>query len=242
MGRGTANINRINGLRVISVTADVDRNIITPEEVLGDLESRIMPALAQRYDIAINLAGEAEEKQEAASSLIITASIAMFAIYTLLAIPLKSYLQPLIVMSVIPFGACGAVIGHIIMGQDLMFFSLLGIMALSGVAVNASLIMVDFYNRENSRLKKPYSALVSAAMSRFRPLVLTSATTFVGLIPLLINESISTMMFTPIAISLAFGVLTSSFIALLVVPCFCLILEDIIGWLREGKTPSEQNL
>ena len=242
MGRGTANIKRINGLRVISVTADVDRNIITPEEVLGDLESRIMPALAQQYDIAINLAGEAEEKQEAASSLLITASIAMFAIYTLLAIPLKSYLQPLIVMSVIPFGACGAVIGHIIMGQDLMFFSLLGIMALSGVAVNASLIMVDFYNRENSRLKKPYSALVSAAMSRFRPLVLTSATTFVGLIPLLINESISTMMFTPIAISLAFGVLTSSFIALLVVPCFCLILEDIIGWLREGKTPSEQNL
>ncbi len=242
MGRGTANIKRINGLRVISVTADVDRNVITPEEVLGDLENHIMPALAQRYGININLAGEAEEKQEAASSLVITASIAMFAIYTLLAIPLKSYLQPLIVMSVIPFGACGAVMGHVIMGQDLMFFSLLGIMALSGVAVNASLIMVDFYNRENSRLNKPYSALVSAAMSRFRPLVLTSATTFVGLIPLLINESISTMMFTPIAISLAFGVLTSSLIALLVVPCFCLILEDITGWLREGKTPSEQNL
>lgn len=242
MGRGMANIKRINGLRVISVTADVDRSVITPEEVLGDLESRIMPPLSDRYSIAINLAGEAEEKQEAAGSLIITASIAMFAIYTLLAIPLKSYLQPLIVMSVIPFGACGAVFGHVIMGQDLMFFSLLGIMALSGVAVNASLIMVDFYNRENRRLNHPYSALVSAAMSRFRPLALTSATTFVGLIPLLINESISTMMFTPIAISLAFGVLTSSLIALLVVPCFCLILEDIKLWLSEGKTPSEQNL
>lgn len=240
MGRGMANIKRIDGLRVITVTADVDRNVITPEEVLTDLENTIMPALSAKYDSLINLAGEAEEKQSAVASLLISAGIAMFAIYTLLAIPLKSYLQPLIVMSVIPFGATGAIVGHVIMGVDLMFFSLLGIMALSGVAVNASLIMVDFYNRENIRLENSYKALVTAGLSRFRPLILTSATTFVGLIPLLVNQSISTMMFTPIAISLAFGVVTSAAMALLMVPCFCLVLEDIQHFLRGEPIASSQ--
>lgn len=232
MGRGMANIQRIDGLRVITVTADVDRAVITPEEVLDDLQTTIMPDISAKYGTQVALAGEAEEKQTAVASLLISAGIAMFAIYTLLAIPLKSYLQPLIVMSVIPFGATGAIVGHSLMGVDLMFFSLLGMMALSGVAVNASLIMVDFYNRENIRLSNSYKALVAAGLSRFRPLILTSATTFVGLIPLLVNQSISTMMFTPIAISLAFGVVSSAVMALLMVPCFCLVLEDIQQLLR----------
>lgn len=237
MGRGMSNIKRINGLRVITVTADVDRLQITPEEVLRDLEHSIMPDISARHAVIMGLAGEAEEKQSAVASLFISAGIAMFAIYTLLAIPLKSYLQPIIVMSVIPFGATGAILGHVIMGQDLMFFSLLGIMALAGVAVNASLIMVDFYNKENLRLENSYHALVTAGLSRFRPLVLTSATTFVGLVPLLVNQSISTMMFTPIAISLAFGVVCSAAMALLMVPCFCLALEDIKLWISDGKVP-----
>ena len=242
MGRGMSNIKRIDGLRVITVTADVDRLVTTPEEVLADLQNTIMPALAKSHGIIMVLAGEAEEKQTAANGLFIAGGIAMFAIYALLAIPLRSYLQPLIVMSVIPFGAAGAIVGHVIMGQDLMFFSLLGMMALSGVAVNASLIMVDFYNRENIRLENCRKALITAGLSRFRPLVLTSATTFVGLIPLLVNQSISTMMFTPIAISLAFGVLTSAIMALLMVPCFCLALEDIKLWLRDGSLPASSKL
>jgi multidrug efflux pump subunit AcrB len=237
-----SNIKRRDGQRVFTVTADVDRLVTTPEEVLADLQNTIMPALAKSHGIVMVLAGEAEEKQTAANGLFIAGGIAMFAIYALLAIPLKSYLQPLIVMSVIPFGAAGAIVGHVIMGQDLMFFSLLGMMALSGVAVNASLIMVDFYNRENIRLENCRKALITAGLSRFRPLVLTSATTFVGLIPLLVNQSISTMMFTPIAISLAFGVLTSAIMALLMVPCFCLALEDIKLWLRDGSLPASSKL
>lgn len=227
MGRGTANITRINGLRVISVSADVDRKVITPEEILADLKGDTLKSIADKYEVTVGLGGEAEESESALASLLITAGVAMFAIYALLAIPLKSYLQPLIVMSVIPFGATGAIVGHVIMGVDLMFFSMLGMMALSGVAVNASLIIVDFYNRENKRMENSFKALVSAGNSRFRPIVLTSATTFVGLIPLLVNQSLSTMMFTPIAISLAFGVLVSSTTALLLIPCFCLVLEDI---------------
>jgi len=227
MGRSLSSITRIDGLRVISVSADVDRRVITPEEVLDDISQRVLPQLDEKYQLLSGLAGEAEDAQTAVTSLIVSAAIALFVIFTLLAIPLQSYLQPLIVMSVIPFGAIGAIIGHALMGQDLMFFSLLGIMALSGVAVNASLIMVDFYNRENTRLDNSYEALISAGLSRFRPLILTSATTVVGLMPLLINQSLSTLMFTPIAISLAFGIISSSAMALLLIPCFCLALEDI---------------
>ncbi len=226
LGRGMADIKRVNGQRVITVQADVNRRVIAPEEILADLGQGLLPELRQRHGISTSLGGEAEEAATALGSLFVAAGIAMFAIYTLLAIPLHSYLQPLIVMSVIPFGATGAVAGHVLLGEDLLFFSLLGMMALSGVAVNASLIMVDFYNREFTRLGDHRKALVSAGISRFRPLILTSATTFVGLIPLLVNESVSTLMFTPIAIALAFGVVTSAVIALFLVPCFCLILEE----------------
>ncbi|MDZ7686027.1 MAG: efflux RND transporter permease subunit [Gammaproteobacteria bacterium] len=158
-----------------------------------------------------------------------TVPLALMCIYALLAIPLKSYLQPLVIMSVIPFGAVGAIVGHFIMGWNLIFFSLLGIVALSGVVVNSSRVLVDYVNKQRTRGVALFDAVTNAGVVRFRPILLTSVTTFVGLIPLMTNNDPETFMFIPMAISLAFGVLLATFITLLLVPSLYLMLED---WLR----------
>ena len=147
--------------------------------------------------------GEQEERDKATASLIATVPIALMIIYALLAIPLKSYMQPLVIMSVIPFGAVGAIVGHYIMGWNLIFFSLLGIIALSGVVVNASLVLVDYINRQRRKGVPVFKAVSLAGVERFRPILLTSITTFVGLIPLMTNKDPETFMFIPMAISLA---------------------------------------
>ena len=158
-----------------------------------------------------------------------TIPLALMIMFALLAIPLKSYMQPLVIMSVIPFGAVGAIVGHFIMGWDLIFFSLLGIIALSGVVVNASLVLVDYINRQRRQGVELFKAVTNAGVVRFRPIVLTSVTTFVGLVPLMTNKDPATFMFIPMAISLAFGVLFATAITLFLVPSLYLMLED---WLK----------
>jgi multidrug efflux pump subunit AcrB len=165
------------------------------------------------------------------SSLSKNVLLALLIIYALLAVPLKSYLQPLIIMSVIPFGAVGAIIGHYIMGWNLIFFSLLGIIALSGVVVNASLVLVDFVNRQRNEGVPLFDAVSNAGVVRFRPIILTSVTTFVGLIPLMTNTDPETFMFIPMAISLAFGVLFSTVITLFLVPSLYLMQNDFLGFI-----------
>ncbi|MCB1647171.1 MAG: efflux RND transporter permease subunit, partial [Pseudomonadales bacterium] len=153
-----------------------------------------------------------------------------------LAIPLKSYTQPLVIMSVIPFGAVGAIVGHFVMGWNLIFFSLLGIIALSGVVVNASLVLVDYINRQRREGVPIFEAVTTAGVARFRPIVLTSVTTFVGLVPLMSNQQPETFMFIPMAISLAFGVLFATVITLFLVPSLYLMLNDferLLGWDKE---------
>ena len=166
---------------------------------------------------------------EATGSMVRTVPLALMIIFALLAIPLKSYTQPLVIMSVIPFGAVGAIVGHYLMGWDLIFFSLLGIIALSGVVVNASLVMVDYMNRQRRIGIPTFEAVTMAGVARFRPILLTSVTTFVGLIPLMTNKDPETFMFIPMAISLAFGVLFATVITLFLVPSLYLMLED---WLH----------
>ena len=156
-------------------------------------------------------------------------------IFALLAIPLKSYLQPLVIMSVIPFGAVGAILGHLIMGWNLVFFSMLGIIALSGVVVNGSLVLVDYINRQRRQGVLVFEAVTMAGVARFRPIVLTSVTTFVGLIPLMTNNDPETFMFIPMAISLAFGVLFATAITLFLVPSLYLMLEDLLRFLGFDK-------
>ena len=154
-------------------------------------------------------------------------AVALLLIFALLAIPFRSYLQPLLVMGVIPFGIVGAIWGHLLMGYDLSLLSFFGIVALTGVVVNDSLVMVDFINRFRARGEPLSSAIREAGVARFRPILLTSITTFAGLTPLLLETSLQARFLIPMAISLAFGVVFATFITLILVPVSYRILEDI---------------
>lgn len=235
LGRGYSSINRVDGRRVVNVIADVDRDKTTPERVIGALEQNVYPALlADHPNVRIAIAGEQEERLESLVSLAQGAALAMLIIYILLAIPLKSYTQPFVIMSVIPFGAIGAITGHYIMGESLVFFSMLGIVALSGVVVNASLVLVDFCNRRRREGVPVEEALLEAGTTRFRPIILTSLTTFIGLVPLMVTANWATAFVIPMAISLAWGVLFATGITLFLVPALYRISEDIFGATSEG--------
>lgn len=257
LGNGYSSISREDQKRVVSVVGDVDRSITTPEEILaaiakqicqkeGDQESTIgvsFPCRGEQYrGVTYSLSGEAEERGKAMGSIASNAVIALMVIYALLAIPLRSYFQPLVIMSVIPFGAVGAIIGHYIMRWDLVFFSILGIIALSGVVVNASLVLVDYINRRRRKGVDLFEAVTMAGVVRFRPILLTSITTFVGLVPLMATAGQATFFIVPMAISLAFGVLFATVITLFLVPSLYMILEDLLNYWGVNKRNYELEL
>ena len=157
-------------------------------------------------------------------------ALALIMIYMLLAIPLRSYVQPLIIMLAIPFGLVGAVWGHLIMGMNLTIMSMFGVVALAGVVVNDSLVMVDFINRHHKEQGTTFKAVRMSGVARFRPITLTSLTTFLGLLPLLLEKSLQAKFLIPMAISLAFGVIFSTVITLVLVPAGYIILEDLKTW------------
>lgn len=228
-GRGYSSINRLDRARIISITADVDENKANPNEINRDLVKRIKKGLNEKYrDVRITKGGAQKEQKRSMASLGKGFIVAVFIIYMLLAIPFKSYSQPLIVMTAIPFGIVGAVLGHIIMGYQLSFISALGIVALSGVVVNDSLVLVDFVNiqyRENGFTM--WDAVVSAAQRRFRPILLTSLTTFLGLMPMIVETSMQARFLIPMAISLGFGIIFATAITLIFVPSSIMIMDDI---------------
>lgn len=229
LGSSYSSINRRDGRRVITVRGDVDRTIVKPEEIQREIIGKYRTQWARDLDVELVLGGEAERGMESLEELYTTFPIAMMVIFALLAIPLKSYAQPLIIMSVIPFGAIGAIFGHFIMGADLVFFSILGIIALSGVVVNASLVLVISINRLRDEGVGMVDAVSEAGMMRFRPIVLTSITTFVGLVPLMATANPATFFIIPMAISLSFGVLFATVITLFLVPSLYVILHDFAG-------------
>lgn len=227
LSQGYSTIKREDGARIIRVIADVDRSLITPEEILRALGETTLKDIVEQYPgISYRMAGEAEENENSVRTLGKNSLLALLVIYALLAIPLHSYLQPLVVMFSIPFGAIGAIIGHYLIGADLVFFSLLGMVALSGVVVNSSLVLVDYINRQRSEGVEIFKAVSRAGGARFRPIVLTSLTTFAGLAPLINTPSMAVKFFMSMAVSLAYGVLIATFITLFLVPCMYLILED----------------
>ena len=199
-----------------------------PSEVTYDVVDNIMPDLLARYpNVEFKLQGNSKEQADAIFSLMQGLLFALFAIYALLAIPLRSYSQPLIIMSVIPFGVVGAIIGHLVLGMAVSVLSICGIIALSGVVVNDSLIMVDFVNRARKEGLSLMDAAISAGTQRFRAIILTSLTTFMGLMPIVFERSLQAQIVIPMAISLAFGILFATVITLLLVPALYLILNDI---------------
>ena len=228
LSSGYSTITRTDRKRSISVTADVDLSEANANEILAKFEKEhIVPILKDYPNVIYSFEGEQREQRDTLGSLFKNFALALFIVYVLLAIPFKSYSQPLIIMSAIPFGFTGAVIGHIIMGMNLAVLSIIGIVALSGVVVNDSLVMVDFINRyRREDGKSSLEAALAAGPRRFRPILLTSITTFVGLFPLLIEKSVQAQFLVPMAISLAFGVLFATFITLILVPTSYLAIED----------------
>ena len=243
-GRGFASIKRVDRNRAVNVSAAVDERQTSGGAVITDLEARILPSLLAKHPgVSYVFEGVQREQQEAIGGLQIGFAVALFGIFALLAIPLKSYVQPLIIMSAIPFGLVGAVWGHIVMGLDVTLMSMFGFVAVSGVVVNDSLIMVSFINRKRERHVDLATAVREAGVSRFRPILLTSLTTFFGLVPLMLERSFDASFIIPMAVSLAFGVLFATFITLVLVPTEYLILDDVGRALRRvfgGNEPEER--
>ena len=234
LGEGLSSIQRKDRKRAINVTADVDLTTTTGNEVIAAVTASILPNILKKYNsISYSLEGEQQEQGENLKSIGKNFLLAMVVVYMLLAIPFKSYFQPLVVMSSIPFGLTGAMFGHLIMGINFSVLSLMGVVALTGVVVNDSLVMVDFINRYRSEGNNITEAVLEAGPRRFRPIFLTSLTTFVGLIPLLLEKSAQAKFLIPMAVSLSFGVIFATAITLFLVPVGYLVLEKHI--LRTDK-------
>ena len=243
LASGFSTITRTDRKRSINITADVDLSEANANEILAKFEKEYIKPLLQDYpNVSYSFEGEQREQRDTLGSLGKNFVLALFVVYILLAIPFKSYSQPLIIMSAIPFGFTGAVIGHLIMGMNLAVLSIIGIVALSGVVVNDSLVMVDFINRyRREDGKSIMDSALAAGPRRFRPILLTSVTTFVGLFPLLIEKSVQAKFLVPMAISLAFGVLFATLITLVLVPTSYLVIEDIKDYFKRFILKKEIN-
>ncbi len=231
-------IRRFDRERAVQVSAEVDKEKYEPKKIQDDIMNKELPqVLANFPGVRSRLSGASLQQVEIQSDLLRGGLLAVFLIYALMAIPLKSYAQPLIIMSVIPFGIIGALIGHLILGIPVSMTSYFGIIALSGVVVNDSLILVDFVNRERAAGVELVQAVRNAARSRFRAILLTSLTTFLGLAPIAIFEtSLQAMIVVPMAASLAFGILFATVITLFLIPVLYLILNDFKNWWSEAWT------
>jgi multidrug efflux pump subunit AcrB len=226
-GRAYTDINRRDGRRIVTVTADV-RPRSKADEVLRSLKAETLPELQNKYPgLTFSFEGRQADRRESIQSLVRGLLVALVVIFAMLAVPLNSYLQPLIIMSAIPFGIVGAVLGHLIMGYSLSVLSMFGVVALSGVVVNDSLVLIDFANRKERAGMSRRDAVHQAGIHRFRPIILTTLTTFGGLSPMIFETSRQARFLIPMALSLGFGILFATMITLVLVPSLYLIVEDI---------------
>ncbi|MDA1016123.1 MAG: efflux RND transporter permease subunit, partial [Planctomycetota bacterium] len=233
--RGYSEINRVDQRRSITITADVDESQANAARVVADLKKSFMPELlAEHPSLKVRWEGQQEQTVESMRSLFIGLAIALLATFVLLTLEFTSYALPLIVMAVIPFGMIGAVWGHAIMGLPLTLFSVLGLVALTGVVVNDSIVLVDFINvRIRSGEMTLEEAVVESGRRRFRPVVLTSLTTVAGLLPILLETSFQAQILIPMATSLCFGLLLSTSLVLLLVPTFYQVYGHLTGLTAE---------
>ncbi|WP_276165414.1 efflux RND transporter permease subunit [Zobellia alginiliquefaciens] len=235
-------INRRDGRRVVNVGMDVEP-ANTVGRVIATVNEETLPQLRADFPgITWTFEGSQADMRESTNTLKAGFSIAMLLIYVLLAIAFSSYLQPLIVMTAIPFGIVGAVIGHILLGYDLSLVSLMGVIALSGVVVNDSLIMIDYANKRRDEGEAIYHSIHEAGLRRFRPIILTTMTTFGGLAPIILETSSQAFHLIPMAISLGFGIVFATTIILVIVPCLYLILEDLRLLVLKGRTVQQVNV
>ena len=247
IGRGFSTIRRADSRRVVNVVADVDRTQITSNAVLADLRAGPIQEIMAPYPrVSYSLEGAQADQSETLESLVPLFAMTMFVIFALLAIPLRSYLQPFIIMGVIPFAFVGAIWGHLIMKtfgyvSGLAMMSGLGFVAATGVVVNSSLVLVHSVNFRRSSGENIHDAVLHASISRCRPIILTSLTTFVGLMPLMFNKSVGAQFLVPMAVSLSFGVMFATVVTLLVVPSGYLILNDLVNFTRRSLISLSQS-
>jgi len=225
-------IRRDDGRRVLNVTADIIDGVGNAQKILADLKARVLPRLLDGYPgLAYSFEGEQRAQRESFQALILGFVFVLVVIYAMLAIPFGSYVQPLVIMVSIPFGVVGAVLGHVLMGYELSMISMMGIVALAGVVVNDSLVLIDAANQFSAEGMTPFEAISAAGQRRFRPILLTSLTTFFGLMPMIFETSVQARFLVPMALSLGYGILFATVITLLLVPCYYLVVEDLRAFL-----------
>ncbi|MCT4625546.1 efflux RND transporter permease subunit [Halodesulfovibrio sp.] len=239
-GFAATSIARQNGKRIRKVTGNVTPRKLSGQ-VVTSVTTDILPELLHKYpSLNYSLKGKQADMRDSVRSLITGLLLTLLAIYALLAIPFKSYTQPLIVLLAIPFGMVGAIVGHVVMGYSLSLMSMFGLVALSGVVVNDSLVLVDFTNRLRREGYEAHEAVISGAIKRFRPILLTTITTCSGLAPMILETSRQARFLIPMAISLGFGILFATFITLILVPCFYLVFEDIANLFVTKASPTTE--
>ena len=226
--QGVNEIRRENSNRTINVWASVDADQAEPFKLAKDIRDNFIPELIKKYPrVRSEVAGNIQEQLESANTQMRDFFISLMVIYSLLAVPLRSYLQPIMIMSVIPFGVIGSVLGHMIMGLDLSALSMFGIIAAAGVVVNDSLVMVDYINNARTKGIEMRIAVIDAGCRRFRAILLTSLTTFIGLVPIMFETSMQAQMVIPMAVSLAYGVMFATVVTLMLIPCLYVGIEDL---------------
>ena len=243
IGRGPASITRIDRQRSINVQAEIDGTVTTSGQVIDALEQEFLPNLMARHPgVSFAFEGDEAEFAESMEGLAKGFLVIMFVMYGMLAIPLKSYWKPAIILSAIPFGMVGAIWGHAILGMEVSFLSMCGMVALAGVVVNDALVMVVYINQHTRRKASPGDAVRQAGEARFRAILLTSLTTAAGVTPLILEESLQAQFLIPMAVALAAGVLFATAVTLVLVPALYLVMEDIRSaarWLVHGTLRPE---
>ena len=239
-GKAYSRIQREDGERVVTVSADVDAVSVQPRIITADITNNFLPQLREEFpELEFDLEGTSSETVKLLNELTTASIAALFLIYVLIAIPLRSYIQPIIIMAVIPFGLIGAVIGHIVLDEAISMFSLFGLVALAGVVVNDSIIMVDFINKAREEGMELIEAVVNSGTQRFRAITLTSLTTAIGLMPIMLETSTQAQFVIPMAISIAFGIVFATVITLFLIPCLYVIQDDLVSKFKRTEQLSE---
>ena len=225
--RGYARINRINSLRTVTVTGDVDTRMANTSEIINDLKVDFLPKLEDEFPgISIVTEGQSSETKTSMQGMMIAFLVGIFGVFALLSFQFKNYLEPLSIMMAIPFALIGVIWGHLVMGLDLSMPSIMGFISLAGIVVNDSILLVTFIKKGVRNGQTIADAARNASRERFRAVLLTSLTTIAGLLPLLAEKSTQAQTMIPLATSIVFGLMASTVLVLMVVPCFYTILGD----------------
>jgi multidrug efflux pump subunit AcrB len=240
---GYQKIERLDRKRILVVSADVVTGMSSPRAIVDSVINEYLPVWQQQYpSVSVALDGELEEETAFMTAMVTYMGLALLVIYGLMAIPFKSYWQPFLILTAVPFGVMGAILGHLILDWQVSMFSILGVIACAGVVVNDNLVLIDRVNSLRNTGASLYDALVLGARDRFRPIILTSLTTFIGLLPIMSETSVQAQFLIPMVTSLAFGVLFATGVTLILVPCLYLLGEQVGDAVKEMFKPSKGEL